>query len=775
MMKIAHFLKNLAVPSVGAVALLGMLGSALAASHEEIIERCRAQFMDQIKACAMAKGLKGDHEAIRAQCGVPLVRPCVIREEARQAAGTPAPAAPKEDPATAQSSTEIARTFVAPPRTIADIAAILDSEKPDPAKIAKRKADADAAPPKGASTSTLAQFYLTRANARALLARNKESLADALQALSVAGHGFEPHLMTRIRQFVAYQYRALGDTKNSLAMSQLIVRESDQPFHRGSLINALANISSTLVSMGDVSQAGTYAARIEQRLQEARGSVNPNWRSAYAMYGRVWEGDGARTQGIVFEGRGQYPEAEAAYQRAYAFKRAAIKDLPKMDFPPSLEQLVLAADQQLLAIARVKAKQGRRTEAEAEADTRVALLEELKSEGKYAPATPEFINSLASILVEEGRYEEAEKLARSALEVQRTLGIGDDAPESARILSELGNILVAQRKGKDAAEVYAQLDQAIAPWPQAQREAFALNGSRIAALYATGQTEAGVVAAEALVKRQTDRTGANSFDTANAQSMLAVGYARAERYADAVRVFQQALPVLMAGANETDDDDPTLVAARSARLQRTVETYIAVLARKPELSKDVASETFGLADAIRGHAVQQALADSSARMVAKDPALAELVRTDQDHAKQITATLGALNNLLAQPSDQRDDATVRAMNADLAKLRTERKAARAEINKRFPAYADMIDPKPPTVDAIKAALRPGEALVSFYFGQDKSFVWAVPKDGAVAFAAIPLTALQLQADVRRLREALEPQVAMISDIPAFDLDLAYKL
>jgi hypothetical protein len=33
--------------------------------------------------------------------------------------------------------------FVAPPRTIADITAILDREKPDEAKIAERKANAD--------------------------------------------------------------------------------------------------------------------------------------------------------------------------------------------------------------------------------------------------------------------------------------------------------------------------------------------------------------------------------------------------------------------------------------------------------------------------------------------------------------------------------------------------------------------------------------------------------------------------------------------------------
>jgi hypothetical protein len=283
---------------------------------------------------------------------------------------------------------------------------------------------------------------------------------------------------------------------------------------------------------------------------------------------------------------------------------------------------------------------------------------------------------------------------------------------------------------KEAAEIYAQLDKAMAQWPQQQREVFELNGSRIAALYASGQVEAGIAAANALVKQETARTSANSFDTAAAHGTLAIGYARAGRDADAIREFKTAIPVLMAASRENaDEDDPTVVAARSARLQRIVESYIGVLARGAVKSNDVAVETFALADAIRDRSVQKALADASARMVAKDSALAELMRNEQNLGKQISAALGTLNNLLALPSDQRDEQTVRATTAAIEKLRADRKTAQQDIKRRFPSYADLIDPKPPNVDEIKNALRPGEALLSYYFGQNASLVWAVPKDG----------------------------------------------
>ena len=56
-----------------------------------------------------------------------------------------------------------------PPRTIADITAILDQEKPDPAKRAKTEAEAAAEPPAGADRAKLKDFYYKRAQARASL------------------------------------------------------------------------------------------------------------------------------------------------------------------------------------------------------------------------------------------------------------------------------------------------------------------------------------------------------------------------------------------------------------------------------------------------------------------------------------------------------------------------------------------------------------------------------------------------------------------------------
>jgi CHAT domain-containing protein len=552
-----------------------------------------------------------------------------------------------------------------------------------------------------------------------------------------------------------------------------MITDANRPGQKGYLFNAQRMAATILVQMGDVPQAEAYMRRNIALLQEARTSGLPGWRTNYNIKGRAWEGDVEASRATIFEARGQFREAEAAYAKSREWRLASIPDMTFPHAPP--ESLLRAsADGDLASVGRMKAREGRL--AEAEVDVRSALQSRLKAQGKYNPLTTPFVRVLANILVEEGRFAEAEKLTRTALDINRTLNIADDSQTNAGILSQLGAILTFERKMPEAASVYAELDKAIAKWEPGRREGLELNGARINAMFASGQTQAALEAAQALLKREIARVGERHFDAASARGILAVGLMRAGRDADAIREFRTALPVLLAASRENaGDDDASVVVGRSQRLQGIVEAYIRLLAKTPSASGDVATDTFSLADSVRGRSVQQALTASGARASIKDPALAELVRSEQDLSKQVSAQLGLLNNILAMPSAERDEKGVKAVNASIEKLRSDRDKARAEINTRFPSYADLVDPKPPSVDQIRATLAPGEAMLSFYFGRDASFVWAVPKEGAVAFAEIKATSGEIESKVRKLREALEPQAAMISDIPPFDLKLGYEL
>src|SRR5262245_4175085 len=118
--------------------------------------------------------------------------------------------------------------FVPPPRTIADITAILDQQKQDPKHLAKLRADAYAAPPTGLGPAALSKFYYDRANIRADLGRNRDALADALKGIEVGQGHIDLGDLGRLRDMVALQHMREGEPKKALPVLLQNVRENER-------------------------------------------------------------------------------------------------------------------------------------------------------------------------------------------------------------------------------------------------------------------------------------------------------------------------------------------------------------------------------------------------------------------------------------------------------------------------------------------------------------------------------------------------------------------
>ena len=207
-----------------------------------------------------------------------------------------------------------------------------------------------------------------------------------------------------------------------------------------------------------------------------------------------------------------------------------------------------------------------------------------------------------------------------------------------------------------------------------------------------------------------------------------------------------------------------------------IEGYLRLLSRNPSLvPASTIEETFGYGDVLRGQSVQRALQASSARSGVKDPVLAQLVRASQDQEKQIGAAVATLNNLLSLPASERDEKAVKDTQAEIARFEATRTQAVKDIAKKFPQYGSLVNPPPPTPADLQKQLTADEAMLSFYFGRYEGFVWVLRKEGPVQFVRIGMSLGDLNSKVTKLREALEPNAAMISDIPAFDLKLAHEL
>ena len=109
--------------------------------------------------------------------------------------------------------------------------------------------------------------------------------------------------------------------------------------------------------------------------------------------------------------------------------------------------------------------------------------------------------------------------------------------------------------------------------------------------------------------------------------------------------------------------------------QTVLEAYIALLARSNNPTR--AEESLRLVEAARDRSVQNALSASAARAAARTPALADIVRKEQDLHKQVLAQAALLNNVLAEAPEQRQESTVKDLQQGLEKLRKDRRERKA--------------------------------------------------------------------------------------------------
>jgi CHAT domain-containing protein len=661
--------------------------------------------------------------------------------------------------------------FVPPPRSIADITSTLDHEKPDAGRIAKlqARANADVGQQSG---KELATFYFERGRARGELGRFTEAVDDTKRAIAIGEPLVSAAILGRYMQFLSQQYSAAGDPVQALAANRRQLEISKSDGARGYALGANLKIAQIYLQMGDLDRAAAAVGASDVLIEEARNSPAPGWRSAYAIKGEDWESMVASGHAMIAEARGQFQEAERAYRETERRKASSIDAVQKLENRPSESSMRTGVDGAVLSQARMKARQGRL--AEAEVDARRALMSRLRDLGKYNAVTVSFIRGFAGILIEQGRFEEAGNLTRTAIDINRTLGVPDSSLLTVELLSQLGSLHVLNQNPEAAASVYADLDRAMEDWEPARREAFEISGSRITALYASKRVEAGIDAAERLIRRSVALVGNDHVDTAAARGLLAQGLMQANRDAEALAQFRAALPVMLLQARENRvDDDAVVVAARDQQLRSIAESYFALLARTPGI--DAGRESFAIADAVRAGSVQRAIAASSARSAAADPTLSAFVRRQQDLSKQLGAALGALNNALSLPAADRDPQMMDGLNARVAALRADEARAQADLASAFPAYADLVSPQSPSVAAVQDVLAADEAMISIYVGRHDTFIWAFGKTGPVAFASTGLSSDAVAARVKSLRAALEPQAAMISDIPVFDVAAAHDL
>ena len=131
-------------------------------------------------------------------------------------------------------------------------------------------------------------------------------------------------------------------------------------------------------------------------------------------------------------------------------------------------------------------------------------------------------------------------------------------------------------------------------------------------------------------------------------------------------------------------------------------------------------------------AVQSSAAGAVQQMAARfagGGSLGALVRESQDLAAAWRNRDKALIGALSKSEGQQDRAATEALRREMAEIEKNLAANAARLEKEFPDYAALANPKPLKAEDVQKLLGADEALVFFLTGDQESYVFALSRDG----------------------------------------------
>jgi CHAT domain-containing protein len=149
------------------------------------------------------------------------------------------------------------------------------------------------------------------------------------------------------------------------------------------------------------------------------------------------------------------------------------------------------------------------------------------------------------------------------------------------------------------------------------------------------------------------------------------------------------------------------------------------------------------------------------------------VRKQQDAATELQELNKTLLAEIARPAKERKFQEEQALRAHIVKVEATLVQLNERLQKEFPRYAELVDPKPLTLKQVQSLVAPDEALLVYHLGSRAQFVFAVTRD-RVEWEELPLDTDDIADKVQVLRDQLDPDAAA-QGRAVFDLRTAHDL
>lgn len=673
-----------------------------------------------------------------------------------------------------------------PPRDIQDILSVLERSQPNRAEIEQaQRILAQDKPSADASNPIWNEFHFKRALAYQKLGQIDDALTEMRTAANERRLS-DPKLQIRDLIDLSVLEVFAGYTSRSIEILEQAKRTTrGLPQAAGFLLTINRLLVINYATVGNFEAAKSLMSEMDSILNRVRNAP-------FATdYFPIWEANVESARGALLWSQGLWVESERPLRKSLRLLQqnylAAKASASRTDDLSSsgrtfsdgatnprlhLSQIILRN----MNLADVLMQQRRLIDAEFHA--REALQLALDNFGRSSTDVGKALAILSKVVSEQGRFPEAVLLARAALQAHTESGITDTSRVMAMARKFYATALVADGQYQEADQVFRRMMEGVHKDAQLAASFNPDDLDWVLAMQKVGRQSEAQAMAGSMLKRAEAQSGKSSSRTALVRAFHAVSLFKQGQLKEAHASLREAAPVLVEQTrNDAENDTASL--KQQQRTTYLFENYVALLARiaesDPAQAQAAAAEAFRVADLAKSSGVQRALTASAARANIKDPQLADLARKEQDLQRRVSSLSELLTGLLAAPPEQQLPSIQVKIRQDIAAFKTEREQLKKDIERRFPDYAEMVEPKPATVERTRALLRGDEVLVSWYFAEHETYVWAISKNDIPLFKALPLGRSEMARQVAHLRKALDPGVSTIDEIPSFDTKAAFHL
>jgi CHAT domain-containing protein len=608
--------------------------------------------------------------------------------------------------------------------------------------------------PTSGRPQNLTEIFQKRAEAARALGDTDRELAELDAGLKLIG---TEQAGSWLWYRLAAHYGDRGNFRKALEAGESLLKLTQAQRMRGWEHFALAVTTGHRAAIYDL--PGSAASLKQMLAMQNQFRTSPFW----AQMGNLWQTQSAWANGIHHALAGHMPEAEASFQACLGTISQHFGGTLRANDDNAFYAVDCAS--KLIFTLRM---QGKLTEAGAIAVQYRDFLEAFAAASQRPLMISRTGAEYAAIAMEQGRFGDARKIIDDAIARLRAAQSEEGSFWLARLRNQAALIEMVEGNWAKAEMIHRERRAGL------NKRGDAAGSNYAYVLVRLGRAAEAVEVMRDVVARQKEIFDESSLVLWDNRAFYGIALGAAGEREAALAELSVAVPkVLELSHGERSSADSGIV--RAKRIGWILDGYINLLSeihRAGGPSKvDPVNEAFRLADLARGSTVQRALAASASRANLSDPALAQLVRSEQDRQREISSLSDAIGNLLARGRLSEQDKIIGDMRANLVKLRAQQTQTLRDLQRRYPDYANLIDPKPLDIAALQKVLKPHEALVSIYVGSDRTLVWAIPAQGKPVFAIVALTESEITAKVKKLREALDPP----RGIPAYDFVTAHEL